>query len=700
MRLRTIVIAVVVLLVALVATAVGILMSIDFNQYKPQIAAAVKSATGRDLAIGGNFKLGISLSPTLAVDNVSLSNMPGGTRPTMINLDKLDVQVELIPLLSKKIKVDRIILEGGDILLETDKSGKGNWVFTAPGGAATTTATTAAPAEGSGMSLPEVDTVQIRNSTVTYHDGVAGTTRSFKIDKLDAQTTGGNISIDLAALIGKAPLNVKGTLGAPALLAGGAPYPMDLAISSGNNTATVKGAIGDVTRMQGLAVDVSAKGNSLADLSDLTGAALPKLGPYAISGSVVNIEGGYKVNKLQLTMGGSSMSGDISLALNGKRPKIVGNVAAAKVDLKDFGVTSSGGSGASTASSDGRVFPNDPLPFASLNAVDADINFTAQQMIKAPVTMDNVKLVLSLLAGKLQIKPFVAGISGGTLNLVATIDGSKTPAPVAFDVTANQIEAGSLMQVLAGSSVLSGGKVDMKTNVSGAGNSVRAIMAGLSGKFDAAMGQGNINNGFAKLMLADLFKLLSFGSSGDNSNLKCVVVRYDINRGLATTRQLAVETSGATIIGKGTVNLATEGLDMHLVPYATAANLTNLAIPMIVGGTMANPSVTPDAAAMATGTLNTVIGAPSAALGTLGSLGSVVGIGGSSSSGSSSGSGGTATGCGAVAANNAQKPQGGTTGGGTTGGTTKPANGATTTKPATGGGVLPDVGGALKSLLP
>jgi hypothetical protein len=683
MRLRTILIAVVVVLVALIATAVGILMSIDYNQYKPQIAAAVKAATGRDLSIGGNFKLGLSLSPTLAVDNVSLSNMPGGSRPVMINLNKLEVQVELIPLLSKKIKVDRIILDGADILLETDKSGKGNWVFEAPGSvpATGTTTTAATSAQGGSMSLPEVDTVQIRNSTVTYHDGVAGTTRSFKIDKLDAQTTGGSLAIDLAALIGQTPLNVKGTLGAPALLSGGAPYPMDLALSSGNNSATVKGAIGDVSKMQGLTVDVAAKGNSLADLSGLTGSALPKLGPYNFTGSVVNIEGGYKINKLQFTMGSSSMTGDVSLALNGKRPKVVGNIAAAKVDLKDFGVTpSSGSAGGSAASSDGRLFPNDPLPFAGLNAVDAEINFTAQQMIKAPVTMDNVKLVLSLAAGRLQIKPFNAGIAGGTLAMTATIDGSKNPAPVAFDIVSNQIEAGSLMQVLAGSSVLSGGRVNMKMTVAGAGNSVRAIMAGLSGKLDATMGQGNINNGFAKLMLADLFKLLSFGGGGDSSNLKCVVVRYDINRGLATTRQLAVETSGATIIGKGTINLATEGLDMHLVPYATSANLTNLAIPMMVGGTMANPSVAPDPVAMATGTLNTVIGAPATALG---AIGSVVGIGGSSNTASAD----TSSGCGSSAAA-AAKPA-----------TTKPAGGASTGG-STGGGVLPDVGGALKSILP
>jgi AsmA family protein len=681
MRLRTILIVVAVVLAGLVATAVGILMSIDFNQYKPQIAAAVKSATGRDLSIGGDFKLGISLSPTLAVDNVSLSNMPGGSRPVMINLNRLDVQVELIPLLSKKIKVDRIILEGADILLETDAKGRGNWVFEAPGGAATTTATAAAtPAEGgAGMSLPEVDTVQIRDSTVTYHDGVAGTTRSFKVDRLNADTSGGSLTLDLAALVGQEPLNVKGTLGAPTLLTGGKPYPMDLALSSGDTSATVKGAIGDVSKMQGLAVDVTAKGKSLSDLNGLIGSPLPQLGPYGFAGKFVNIEGGYKITGLQLTMGGSSMTGDVSLALGGKRPKIVGNLAAAKIDLKDFGVKPAGGGGGSSGSSGGRVFPNDPLPFAGLTAVDADLNFAAQQMIKAPVTMENVKLVLSLAAGKLQVKPFSAAVAGGTLTISLAVDGAKNPAPISVDLNESQVEAGTLMQVLAGSSVLSGGKVNMKFAVNGAGNSVRAIMAGLNGKLDATMGQGNINNDFAKLMLADLFNLLSFGGGGDSSNLKCVVMRFDISRGLATTRQLVTETSGATIVGKGTINLATEGLDLHLVPYATSTNLTNLAIPMIVGGTMANPHVVPDATAMASGTLNTVVGAPASALG---ALGSVVGIGG----GSGSGSADTTSGCGSSAAA-ATKPA-----------TTKPATTGGST--GSGGGALDNVGGAIKSLLP
>ncbi len=680
MRLRTIVIGIVVLFVALIATGVAILMSIDFNQYKGQITDAVKSATGRELTIAGNFKLGLSLTPSVSVDDVSFANAPGGSRPNMLTMKHLAVQMELLPLLSRQIKVDSLVLDGADILLETDAKGQGNWVFGTPAAGNITRGGASAPAPATGgTALPQVSTVRIRNSIVTYRDGVTGASHSFKVDKLDATTAGGKINIALAAVLGAAPLNVTGNVGAPELLSGSVPYPLDLTVASGNTTASIKGEVAQITKMHGINLQVAAKGNALSDLNGLAGMSLPPLGPYSFGGVVNDVAGGYKVTAMQLTMGGSSLTGDVGLALGGKRPKIAANLAATKIDLKDFGVKpapAGGASGGSSGggSSDGRVFPATPLPFSELMAADADLNLAAQQMIKAPVTMDNVKLALSLANGKLQVKPFSAGVAGGTLSMTLSVDGARAPAPVAVDVAANQVEAGSLMQVLAGSSVLSGGRINMKTSVAGAGNSVRAIMAGLNGRFDAAMGPGNINNDFAKLMFADLFKM--FSSGGESSNLKCVVARYDINHGLANTRQLAVETSGATIIGKGTINLATEGLDLHLVPYATSANLTALAIPMQVGGTMAHPSVAPDAAAMANGTLNTVLSTPGNVLGT---VGSIAGIGGNQQASSGTGTG---AGCGAVA--QAQKTT-----------TSQPTQGGTTQSTGSGG-VLGGVGNAAK----
>jgi hypothetical protein len=59
------------------------------------------------------------------------------------------------------------------------------------------------------------------------------------------------------------------------------------------------------------------------------------------------------------------------------------------------------------------------------------------------------------------------------------------------------------------------------------------------------------------------------------------VAHFDINRGPATTPSARWK-PGATILGKGTINLATEGTDIHLVPHATAADLANLSVPIII----------------------------------------------------------------------------------------------------------------------
>jgi uncharacterized protein involved in outer membrane biogenesis len=629
MRLKTILIGVAVLLAVIVGGAVILVMSIDFNQYKGLIAEQVKQATGRELTIAGDFKLSLSLAPAVAVNNVSLANFAGGSPAEMVTLKRLEVQLQLLPLLSREIRVDRLVLDGANVLLETDKNGRGNWELSS-GSAAAPAQTSGALEKASATNLPEVGRVEIRNTVVTYRDGITGAIRTFRIDKLDAETKGGRIELDIAALIGKAPVTAKGSIGAPDLLAGGAPYPFDLTVTARDSSAAVKGAIRDVSLMQGIATDISAKGKALSDLEELAGASLPPLGPYGFTGKATDIPGGYQLSGFKLTLGGSSLGGDLALQL-AKQPKVTATLVADRIDFKDFEVKPAAAGRASKSPGDGRIFSATPLPLAALGAANADINLAAKEVIREPAFLSNVKLALSVAAGKLQIRPFSAGIGGGTLLANLSLDGAKTPAPLALDLTESNAEAGHLLRILAGTAILSGGRANLKVSVTGAGNSVRTIMAGLSGKLDFAMGSGNINNDFARLLLADLFKLVSFGSSGDSSNLKCVVAHFDINHGLATTNHLAVETSGATILGKGTINLATEGMDIHLVPHATAVDLANLAVPVIIGGTLADPRVVPDAPAIATGAVKMP-------LTTLGTIASIAGIGGSGDPGAGCGS--------------------------------------------------------------
>ena len=284
MRLRTILIALLVLVVVVLGGATVFVMSFDFNQYKGLIAQQVEQATGRSLTIKGDIALAFSLTPTLVADDLSLANATGGSRPEMVTVKRLEVQLQLLPLLSNQVRIDRLILDGADILLETDKSGHGNWAFNPPDASAVPASS------GSVPPLPEIGLVQISNSRVSYREG--GRERSLDIRKLDAETKGGRVELALAATIGKAPVTVKGSIGAPQLLAGGTPYPFDFLVTSGATSATVKGAIGDITDRNGLAAEISAKGRSLSELNALAGLDLPSLGPYSLDAKVVDIPGG------------------------------------------------------------------------------------------------------------------------------------------------------------------------------------------------------------------------------------------------------------------------------------------------------------------------------------------------------------------------------------------------------------------------
>lgn len=119
------------LFVLVMIAVVAAISLIDINQYKGELIEAVENATGRDLQVGGDLNFGVSLVPTVVAEDVHFSNASWGSKPEMLSLNKFEVEVALLPLLSGNIQVNRLILLEPEILLETNKKGIGNWVFAA-----------------------------------------------------------------------------------------------------------------------------------------------------------------------------------------------------------------------------------------------------------------------------------------------------------------------------------------------------------------------------------------------------------------------------------------------------------------------------------------------------------------------------------------------------------------------------------------
>jgi len=206
MRLGKILVIAGLAFLALAVAAIVVVSQIDFSRYKPLIAEKVKAATGRDLVIAGPIHLAPSLVPSLAVEDVRFQNAAFGSRPDMITARRLETTVALLPLLRGEIDIRRIVLIAPDILLETDKSGRGNWEF----GASPPASAASDLAPSSDAAMPSLGALAIEDGVLTYRDGLSGKVTTLTVKRLTA--AGVPLAIDMEGAYDGTPLSLKTAL--------------------------------------------------------------------------------------------------------------------------------------------------------------------------------------------------------------------------------------------------------------------------------------------------------------------------------------------------------------------------------------------------------------------------------------------------------------------------------------------------------
>ncbi len=289
MRLKTILVALVAVVVLAIGAGIVVLETTDFSKYQGVLVAKVKEATGRDLKIGGTFKVEIGLSPAVAVSDVAFANASWGSRPDMVRAQRFEAQIDLIPLLFGTVSVDRIVLIKPDILLETDAQGHGNWIFPPAGGQPAPTASApAAPAPASassgGVRLPEVKQLEIRDATVVYRDGQTRKTETLTLARalLKADSVTAPLKVDIDGTYNALHFQATGQMGSTAALGSpGTTFPVDLTIKLADAASLrLTGKANEPLAGKGYDLTATAEADEIAKAAALAGAKLPPLGPF------------------------------------------------------------------------------------------------------------------------------------------------------------------------------------------------------------------------------------------------------------------------------------------------------------------------------------------------------------------------------------------------------------------------------------
>ena len=199
------------------------------------LAEHIKTATGRDFRINGD--LSFRLLPTLAVvaNDLVLSNADWGSRAEMLKLKRTAFEIALKPLLNGEIRVLKVGLEGADLLLETDQTGRSNWIFTE----------VQSPRVPAAIPAFDLEQLVISDANITYRDAVSGATRSVFVESFKLQTQDEFDLLATSLVFEQHKAQFDGRVGSLlALIAGAAEWPFDLQLKLNGNELSFNGKLG------------------------------------------------------------------------------------------------------------------------------------------------------------------------------------------------------------------------------------------------------------------------------------------------------------------------------------------------------------------------------------------------------------------------------------------------------------------------
>jgi uncharacterized protein involved in outer membrane biogenesis len=588
------------------AIAVLVLTFMDWNLLKRPLEHIASGHLKREVTIGGALQAKVwSRTPTISVDELQIGNPPWESGNHFLTVDHLQVKLELPSLLRGHVVLARVALIRPTLYIHREKSGRANWTFenTAP-----SDERAAAP-----PNLPAVRNAVIEEGKLILVDEVkrmrlTGTVEAHEQFNSDEQRP---FRVDARGTLNNQPFQLA-IAGGPLLsIDPEHPYPFDLNMKSGQFEVTARGQVLKPFDLSGLDMQVAARGHDTADLFYLTQLALPNSPPYQVRARIARKGQLFKVSDIKGTLGSTDIGGSVNVDATRKRPSIVARLNSQHLVLKDVGaVTGSrvgtnppedGKPAAATpaaarpavAANSDRLFPDAHLQLNRVQAMDADVRFSANSIDAGVVPFTHVSMAVTLKDGDLNMHSMQFQMPQGRVNALMDIDTRVRPPKVHLDFRAADVDLQQLKPRKPDAKAPLAGIIQARAVVDGRGDSVRSVMADADGKLIAVIPNGEIRSAFAELTGIDVAKGvgLLFTKPDERAAIRCGVADFGLQDGIAHAQNMVVDTQNVLITGTGKVELGSEKLDLSVKGQPKKLRLVRVRSPIKVEGQLLKPKV-------------------------------------------------------------------------------------------------------------
>ena len=639
-RLKRIVLFTVISLLALLTIFFLVLANMDWNRARPWLNSKASEALGRSFAIQGDLTMVWEKPlpqyteqtgwrshipwPHLRAQDIhigqpedlKLSVMKEQAEQTekkekspalpaeMASIRQLDFYLDPFALMRKKIIIPLFHLNGPRIDLRRTGDQKNNWTL---------------PARDKPASWQmELQKLVLSKGQIHLVDAVRQADVEINIDTINDNTVdkdnarrGYGVVWDLRGKLRGEPWQGHGKAGAIlSLQQQMAPYPILASFSMGRTILKAEGSLTKPSELAALDMRLSASGASMARLYALTGIVFPETPPFTTEGhlkaSLSENSSRWIYEKFSGKVGASDIAGELDYQKISPRPHLAGKVTSQTLHFADMAPLIGADSNANKIKRDApavqpadKLLPVETFKVARWNSMDADVSFTADNIVREKkLPINNLKLNLHLKDSILSLSPLNFEMAGGQMHSEIVMDGSGKVHPgglsAKMKLKARHIELKKLFPTLA-KQQMQVGELNGDASLSASGNSVASLLAASDGQVQASIKQGTISKILLEEMGLNIGSVIIARLTGDKQvKLNCMISDFTVNKGLMQTREFWVDTEEAVLEIDGKANLAQETMDLTIKPTSKGIRILSLRTPLYIRGSFQHPVVSVD----------------------------------------------------------------------------------------------------------
>ncbi|AGH83312.1 AsmA family protein [Ralstonia nicotianae] len=637
--------------IVIVAAAIVFVLTFDWNRAKPYLNDHVSQAVGRPFAINGDLALTWKKPegesgwrayvpwPRLIASDIAIGNPDWARQPHVATVQRLTFVLEALPLLAHRIVIPSVTLDTPMVALERDSQNRNNWTFHFG----------AQDSQPSDWKL-ELREIAFSKGSVQLDDEVKRIHLAATLDTVDNQAlytaasgtairgsepaapsaSGAAASTAPAAPDPQQPYGiawtVKGTYNNAAIRgsgkAGGVlrlqdarrPYPLQADVTVGKTRIDLAGTLTNPSSLTALDLRLHLSGASMAHLYPLTGVVLPDTPPFDTRGRLIGElrrqGSSWRYEQFTGRVGGSDLGGTLTFAMRpepGQRPQLTGELVSHQLLFADLAPIIGADSNASKQRRDApvrqpadKVLPVEPFRTDRWNAIDADVKFTGERIVRtADLPIDHLVTHIKLQDAVLTLDPLNFGVAGGTLTSNLRLDGQSAPMQASAALAARHFKIRQLFPNIE-SMHASIGEINGDARLSATGNSVAALLGASNGELKILVEQGTVSKFILEAMGLNVGNVILTKLFGDKQvSINCAAGDFAVSDGLAQARTFVVDTQDAVIDVTGATSFKHESLDFTIHPDSKGLRVFSLRTPLYVKGTYKHPDVSVNPAVVA-----------------------------------------------------------------------------------------------------